>query len=216
MRQLQLFTLFISMVVLHSCASLTGFEDGRTNGEENHTILASFNAIQSPNFNEDDTDVSDSGTYPNIEAVWRYGFTEKLDLGLKLNTFFNFAANVKYQVAGDRTSKYAMSLGTELGTFAFIGLWNVQIPLYTSMQLNEKTTLYVTPRYITQFGTANDLNTDGHINYFGGNTGLLFGRKHKFGVDIGYNYLSAANGNGGSLLSFGVGGKFYFGPTAGK
>lgn len=206
----------LAVLILHSCASLTGFEDGRTNGEENHTVLVSLNGIQSPNFNDSNSDVSDNGTYPNIEAVWRYGFTEKLDLGLKANTFFNFAANVKYQVAGDRNSKYAMSLGTELGTFGFIGLWNVQLPIYTSMQLNEKTTLYVTPRYIAQFGSGSEFNTDGHINYFGGNTGLLFGRKHKFGVDIGYNYLRAGNDNGGSLLNFGVGGKFYFGPTAGR
>ena len=61
------------------------------------------------------------------------------------------------------------------------------------------------PGIFFQFATG-DLSTN--ISYLGGNTGLLFGRKHKFGFDLGYYNLTDFDGSGVNLLTIGIGGKF--------
>ncbi|MBK8109764.1 MAG: hypothetical protein IPK46_05190 [Saprospiraceae bacterium] len=87
-------------------------------------------------------------------------------------------------------------------------MWNAQVPLYFSVHPSEKFTWYLTPRYIFQFA-AGDLSTT--IHYYGGNTGVLFGRKNKFGFDLGYYQLSNFSSSAVDLITVGIGGRFVFG-----
>jgi len=203
-----------SIMILSSCASLTGFQDGRTVGEENGEGSISLNFTQGPTLGEigDTLDAQNAVrlAFPNIELGGRYGILDKLDLTVKVNTNLNFAMGAKYQLLGDRKSVFAMAAGAEAGTFGlFLGIWNLQVPLYFSYHPREAISLYFSPRYVYQFNTFGEILSS--WNYLGGNAGLLIGRKHKFGVDIGYYRVNIANTDILGLLNIGVGGKFFFG-----
>ncbi len=215
MKQLLFLLLFgtIIALVLPSCASLTGFQDGHTVGKDNGEFYGSFNLSTSPNFNdwEDDTTVVNvpTLTFPSLEFGGRYGVAEKVDVTLRLNTNLNVGIGAKFQVVGDRESSFAMALGAEVGSFGLVlGLLNVQIPVYMSVHPSESFSWYITPRYIRQFSTF--AGVENGLSYFGGNTGLLFGKRNKFGLDLGYYRLGGVDNSIG-LLQFGVGGRFAFG-----
>ena len=177
-----------SLLLLSSCASLTGYQTGRTVGENNWEILASLNASQSPEFLDieiDSADIINRIGFPNIELGGRYGITEDLDIGLRMNSNFNMMADVKYQVAGGKDQPVALAVGGGVATFGlFSALWNVQIPVYCSIHPSEKFSISIMPRYIYQF-TAGDLGLTG-VSYVGGNLGILVGKSPQFGIDIGY------------------------------
>jgi hypothetical protein len=194
-----------------NCASLTGFQTGRTVGQENGELLISINASQTPEFDFDGNDTTDVDNFyfPNLEVSGRYGIIEKLDIGLRVNTNFNLAFDAKYQVIGDRYSPVAVAVGGGVGTFGlFAALWNVQIPVYFSIHPSEMVDIYITPRYIAQFA-AGDFS--GSLSYLGGNAGIMFGKRTKFGIDAGLYNVSAVNQDLLPILTFGIGAKIPFG-----
>lgn len=209
---------FFIIVLFSSCASLTGFQDGRAVGEGNGEAMISLNASQSPSFIdlEETIDGTTGETFdiprflfPNIELGGRYGIADDLDVTLKLNTNLNISAGIKYQILGDRFSKYALGTGLEVGSFGLItGLFNTQIPLYASIHPTESFAFYLSPRFIYQFSSIGGLIG---WNYIGGNTGLLFGSKHKFGLDFGYYQVGTSSTARIGLVTVGIGGKFFFG-----
>lgn len=197
-----------------NCASLTGFQDGRTVGQNNGEFSASLNFAQSPDFNdwEDQADtIADIPNifFGNIELGGRYGLAEKVDLTFRFNTTLNVGIGAKFQVVGDRESPVALALGAEIGSFGLVsGLWNVQVPVYFSLHPQENFAWYLSPRYIHQFESYS--GADFSLSYVGGNTGLLFGKRHKFGLDVGY-YRVGTDGESVGALQFGLGGRFAFG-----
>ncbi len=210
------FSIYIAIAItalfFSGCASLTGFQDGRAVGEGNGEISASLSLSQSPDFKIDDFDSDSSDNsfpnlyFPNLEAGGKYGITNKLDFIFKVNSTFNLNAGVKYQLIGDQESLFAFGVGAEAGTFAIISqLWNIQIPLYASLHPTEKFGVYFSPRYIYQFNAFAGIKG---WNYLGGNFGILFGNKHKFGLDISYYKVNTSGLVSSNLLSFGFGGRF--------
>lgn len=204
-----LFALSIS-VLFSSCASLAGFQDAKTIGENNGEVVASLNFSQSPDFIglRDSSGASSIPflVFPNIELGGRYGVLENLDVTLKMNTNLNLAIGAKYQFLGDQNSVFNMATGLDFGSFGlFSGLWNVQVPLYMSVHPKENLSIYLAPRYIYQFSSYGNLI---HWNYVGGNFGLLFGKKNKFGLDVGLYGVGTKYTQRHPLFTFGVGGKF--------
>lgn len=197
-----------------NCASLTGFQDGRTVGQNNGEFSASLNFAQSPDFNDWEDQNDSFGIiprifFPSIELGGRYGIAEKVDLTLRLNTTLNIGLGAKFQVVGDRESQVALALGAEVGSISLIsGLWNVQIPVYFSLHPQENFAWYLSPRYIYQFESYS--GADFSLSYVGGNTGLLFGKRHKFGLDFGY-YRVGSEGDNIGIVQFGFGGRFALG-----
>ena len=191
-----------------NCASLTGFESGKTVGEGNGFFSASLNATRTPDFDLELSDSTDlSFFFPNIEIGGRYGIIDKLDMGMKANTNLNVMLDAKYQLLGDENSKAAMSIGLGGGTFGLVSsLWNIQIPAYFSFHPSEKVAFYVNPRYVVQFAAGNlDI---GALNYFGGNAGLLLGEKVKFGLDAGFYNVRSTDDDSfefDNLMTFGLG-----------
>jgi hypothetical protein len=200
--------LFAAVVLLSSCASLTGLQDGRTLGRDAGELAVSLNLSQTPDFDENIT--VDGFWAPMVEFGGRYGLSDRVDIGGRFNTNGNVALNGKVQLLGDReVSKSALALGVEFGSFGFkSGLLNVQIPLYFSVHPTPNFAWLLSPRYIRQFGVA-DENTTG-INYMGANTGVLFGTRVRMGLEVGYFVASNGDGNTG-LFQIGLGGRFAIG-----
>jgi hypothetical protein len=211
---LPFFALVALSLLLSNCASLTGLQDGRTVGKGNGEMSVSINASQTPDFNKW-KDQIDTITkipryfFPNFEFGGRYGVADNIDITLRLNTNLNVGLGAKFQVIGDRESAVALSLGAEVGSFGLVtGLWNVQVPVFFSVHPTPKFAWYLTPRYIRQFEVYSGVS--GGLNYVGANTGLLFGEKNKFGLDLGYYNLSSGGISTG-MLQIGIGGRFAFG-----
>lgn len=200
-------------LVCSGCATLTGYQDGKTLSEGVTEINVSLNVGQSQPFNVEEDEFLDTFNrifFPNIELSVRHGISEKLDAIVRLSTTSNIGAGFKYQLLGDHFSDYGIAVGAELQNWGFLvsQLWNIQIPLYTSIHPTEKVAIYFTPRYIYQFSSFGGRE---NWHYLGGNLGILLGRKHKFAIDAAYYRLGAEKISSVGLLSFGVGGKFVFG-----
>ena len=212
MTKIQLHLLgFISILILWtSCASVTGFQDGRTLGKEKIELSSSLNFSRSPKLaNTDDGDWDDLENifWPNVEVGGRYGVLEDLDINFRFNTSANISAGVKYQLYGGKDSPIAFSLGGEVGSIGFLALWNPQLPAYFSYHPSEKIALYLSPRYIYQFSSY--VGSGYGINYLGFNTGFLVGKRNKFGLDIGYYSLGNRSASTWiDLLQIGFGGRF--------
>lgn len=211
MKNLLFYSLCLSVLIMFtsSCASLTGFEEGRTVGEGNSELIFSGNLTSVPDLLDDDpSNTLEDLSFPNIEVSYKYGVSEKFDVGLRANTTFAVSGFGKYQLVGDKSSSFALSGGLEIGTFAGI-TYTFGVPIYTSFYLTDAITLNVNPRFLYQLPIAAN-SLDG-ITYLGGNVGLLFGRKNKFGIDFGFYGLGGLAGDGRNLTTIGVGGKFKFG-----
>lgn len=217
MNKLTQIGLFIIGLALFNigCASLTGYQDGKTIGKDNGEVMASLNYSQSPdlvnlNDNKDSFGVNlPYLSFPNIEISGRYGVLENLDISMKVNTNINLSVGGKYQFIGDKSSEYALAAGLDIATFGLLGgLWNLQIPVYGSYHPKNNISLYVSPRYVYQFSQFGGISG---WNYLGGNFGVLFGKKNKFGIDFGYYKVGTLSTNSLGMFTFGIGGKFAFG-----
>lgn len=200
---------FMATLFLSSCASLTGFEEGKTLGEENAEFGISANYTSAPNLFDDELEADSiigAIGFPNIELNYKYGVMENLDVGIKLSTNFNSSAYAKYQVVGDKSSKLALSPGFEVGTILGAA-YSVGVPIYASYYPTPNFAINVNPRFMYQSITG---DVASGATYLGGNLGLMFGKKHKFGLDFGY-YNVGSDGNNNTLVTFGIGGKFRFG-----
>lgn len=215
-----LLTALAGWLLASGCATITGFQTGRTVGEDAGEVSLSLNFANAANFDTDDgnnneDEILQSATLGFLELGGRYGVSEKVDIGLRLNTTLNFLTDVKVQVVGDQFSPFAMSLGAGFGGFGFISgggmLLNFQVPVYTSYHPSDNFAVYLSPRYIGQFATA--LNeTSGLLNYYGANAGFEVGGKTRFGFDVGYYGLSGADSEVSSnIFQLGLGMKFRFG-----
>lgn len=208
MKKLFAFTsAFCLLLMMNSCVSLTGLEEGRSLGQDNSEFGVSANLVAAPDLLGDDADITEAIDFiPVIEATYKFGITEKLDIGGRVGTNLNIGANAKYQLVGDRYSQFALAPGLEIATFAGLG-YAVHIPVYASIHPTDFLSINLAPRFVYQFplGTASV-----GVNYIGGNGGLLIGKRHKFGIDVGYYSVGRA-GQRATLLTFGVGGKFRFG-----
>jgi hypothetical protein len=204
---------YILIVVLilgtTSCVSLSGFEEGRSLKEEQSSIQVNFNTMQVSDVTS--SDIIDLSFFPNLEVGYKYGFSGKFDLGVKANTFGNMGVNAKYQILGDQRSDFAMALGTEFNSFLGLGLFNAHVPLYMSYYPSEKWTFNIAPRYVVQFGSGFGDDLIRAINYLGGNAGVMFGSKHKVGLDIGYHQLFGPENITTGMLNIGIGAKFLIG-----
>jgi hypothetical protein len=194
------------LLFISSCASISGFEEGRSLGEGNGEFIISANVINVPgilNLDDDEEDISEDFSFPNIDLSYKYGVTDKLDVGGRLTSNLNAGVFVKYQLVGDQSSRFALGTGLEAATTLGL-LYNVQIPINMSFYPSAGVCFNVAPRGIFQFATGDFSES---ITYLGGNFGVLFGKRNKFGIDIGYYKVDGD----ATLLTYGIGGKFRMG-----
>lgn len=201
--------LLCGILTLPSCVSVSGFHTGRTIEEKSGEISLGLNLTRSPDFFNDTEEDIPNVFFPILELGGRYGVAKNIDVGLRVNSALNFLIDGKFQVVGDQESEFAVALGAGFGGFGIVSsagaLLNFQVPVYTSFHPKENIHIYFSPRYIGQFGTTIGEST-GLINYLGGNTGVLFGTKTKFGIDLGVFNISENGDNiNTTLINIGFG-----------
>lgn len=203
-----IFILFgFAILTFSSCVSLTGLEEGKTLGEGNSEFGAGIAYTVAPDILDDEGEgFNESIGYPTIDLTYKRGILDKFDIGARITSSFSAGLFLKYQILGDQSSKFAMAPGLDVSTFAGL-TYAVQIPLNMSFHPTESFSILLAPRFIYQ-GATGDLTTG--VNYFGGNTGILFGKRHKFGLDFGYYTVGSGDARS-TLVNIGLGGKFRFG-----
>lgn len=196
---------FPCALMLTSCAQLSSFQTGRTSGKGNGeagTALSASGITQA-------FDAEASATFFIVEAFGRYGIAENFDIGLKLSTGLTGVIDFKYQIAGDKTSPFAMSVGPGIGfqgDIAGTSLLQLHLPLHMSYHPSERMAIYASPRYISQVITGG-----GSANYFGSSLGFETGEKVRFVLEASYFRLlndREVDGLGIGLFQFGGGLKF--------
>ncbi|HNR05694.1 MAG TPA: hypothetical protein PKM27_00180 [Saprospiraceae bacterium] len=175
--------LFISILVLGSCAQISTFQTARTTPKNEGEIGLSLGiAGISESFGTDE-----SFALPNLEFWGRYGLGQKTDLGIKISTGLSGVIDVKQQLVGDQTSKFALAVGPGLGIQGIVldeVLFQAHLPVHLSYHPGERTAWYLTPRYVYQ-GVVGE----GGLNYLGTSLGVLFGRNIKFGLEYSFSKI---------------------------
>lgn len=167
--------LFATLLLLlfSSCASISSFQTARTTPKDEGEFGVSLDiAGVSGTF-----DSNESFAVPNLSLWGRYGVGTKTDIGLKFNTSLNVLFDLKQQIVGDQSSKFALALGGGIGAFPIGKIYlQYHIPLYLSFHPRENFAWYLTPKYSNMF----------NVGYAGSSIGLLFGKNTKFGMDVSY------------------------------
>jgi len=207
------------LLTLCGCLSYTSYEDGKTLGKGKIEATPALNIHQAPSitFFENDKKLEDIPiiTYPTIGMSFKKGIGNKTDLYGKVATNLGFNAGIKHNLMGNESTSFALAMGADVGLLIIPGLFqddytipNIQLPIYTSYHTSEKFAAYLTPRYVYQFRHDKDSQ---HYNYFGGNFGILFGKKNKIGIDMGIYNVQVKDLGRLHIFNIGVGGKFIFG-----
>ncbi|HMR87260.1 MAG TPA: hypothetical protein PKD51_03865 [Saprospiraceae bacterium] len=213
--------LFLPLLLLtfSGCLSFISYEDGKTIGKSKIEATSSLNIHQAPSIyfyeNAKKMEAMSIFEYPNIATSIKYGIGNKTDLYGKFSTNLGLSVGFKHNLLGDRSSRFAIATGAEIGIL--IKPWlsqdafsipNIQIPIYTSYHTSDKFAAYLTPRYVYQFKFIDEVSD---FNYFGGNFGILYGTKHKIGIDMGIYGVQVKDLGRLHIFNIGVGGKFMFG-----
>ena len=127
-------------------------QSGRTLGENNVElgINGSYGKYSETSVIDEK---GDSDYKPLIAIRGQYGFSRKLDLGVRIDQTKFLGGLIKYQFVGSNKSSFATSIGLEagfnLGAFLFGNLTSfLTIPLYLSYHPKSYISIYLTPRYL--------------------------------------------------------------------
>ena len=177
------------------CLSLTSLQSGRTAGKDNFNLVVSGtygNPLEVP---PGDRDSSNAMPLPVFGIDVQSGLGEKTDLGVHLDIATYLGAGLKRQLLGNSDSRFAASIGAEVGInmgYLLLGGRNYYftMPLYTSYELAENFTLCVSPRFLYQDGKYRGILSSSTQVYYqsrarlGMSWGFLWGRTTKFGLEI--------------------------------
>lgn len=142
--------------------------------------------------------------YPHIDLKYRYGITERLDLGVRMSSSFNIGAFAKFNIWDSEEKKMAIGGGLEFGS-TLASSFETHIPLYFSYYPNNNVTLNFSPRLIRL--EVQGLSRSRTYTYLGGNMGILIGRGNsRLGLDFGF--FNSIVGRKSYLVTAGVGAKF--------
>lgn len=192
---------FIMIIpLLTSCLSLNSHQTGRTLGKDKGVMFVTANVgtLGSDSYSSE----LDSASVYVFEFGSRFGMSDRIDIGYKINSALQATFSGKYQYTGTKTSLFASSVGIDFG----VGLicYNGSVVSYNSIHLyNDIITLTFTPRYVHlgSFDFVDKLNEEddkeeednddinlrglsGFNNIYGYSGGLMLGRKHKISFEL--------------------------------
>ena len=172
---------------------MNGFEEGRALGKGNTELTLSASYAELANYHtytEGRDDVPKRFKMPVLEGNVKLGVSDRWDVGGKFNSSLNLALYYRHQMIGDQTSRFALSSGLEI-SMAMPSAFTVQVPVFMTYYFNEKLALNVAPRGVYLFGSEKIdgeeslFSSDAETTFLGGNLGLLYGKKVKYGIDLG-------------------------------
>jgi len=204
----------VTALLLSGCVSMSSMQTGRTVGQGNTEINVGGSGVKYGFVLGSETTDTASVSAPMLEADFRYGVTDKLDVGGKVSLLGTSGLYGKYQFLGDRESVLAGSVGAGFGYLqlgassgiddASFSIFDLTVPVYFSVHPAKWIGIYATPRY-----TMRIIGKDSS-HWFGGTGGIRLG--NRFGGFAEYSLFtsSAATVNLSQVafgLSFGLGGK---------
>lgn len=180
----KLFTLLCVILLMQSCVSNKAFQTARTTPKGEFGGGLGMTIQGGDVYFEEDESISAGGF--TLEAFARVGLSDKADMGLNISLIGTSGADVKFQIAGDATSKFAASIGGGFGVLAFDiddgtgGVTDLYVPAYLSLYPNEAIGVYFSPRYTLR------VFNDNRENYLGGILGFRVGvEKAAFFMEFG-------------------------------
>lgn len=186
------------MFLFSSCVSLNNFQSAKT--LEKGEIEIGMGGSVGSTFDLDGEDVDTVNgviqrgiPFSDITLFGRYGLAEKLDFGLRGSSIGDFGVDFKYMAIGNQNSTFAFSPGLAIGSnIYYLGvsrMFQVEVPLHTSIDLSDNFTLFITPRYVGQNMVFTIFDNVPWVNYAGGSFGFEVGNELIF--SLGLNYLKA-------------------------
>ncbi len=195
---MKFFYFALLLILFSGCANLNSLQGGKTLPKDTFEItpivgLGTFEEAE--NFYEDRNEFV---AIPNCGLRVKYGFTDKIDAGITADLSSNFGLTGKYHVLGKKNSKFNSSIGFDFGANLIVFsygtlLYYYSVPLYFSYDFKSTFSFYLTPRYINNSGyriisrTNKNSSNDISLNRATISYGALFGKKHKFGLEISNN-----------------------------
>ncbi len=193
---------FILVLTLSSCAQLSLFQDAKTAGKGNITVgghLSGYGVTGEENGSFDQI------ILPSIVVHGGYGVTERLDLQLSASMAGSLLFAPKYQILGNRTSKWAMAVnpGGEVHFGDFddrnIGVFRMHLSSIGSYHPSDKMSIFVEPRYIVQYQNRRDVDI-----FYGTNAGIQLKISEMADFSIGSS-LFRVNDSNQLLFQLGLG-----------
>lgn len=191
----QLFVLALSIpIFLSSCISGSTLQTARTVGQGNSEANVGFSGV-SYGFSVDDGKDTISVSSPLMEIDYRYGVTDKLDIGARLSLIGTSGLYAKYQFLGNSESKIAGSAGLNLSYIQLSGgtsgnevdytVVDFTIPAYFSVHPASWVGIYASPRYTLR-------SAGGSISHwYGGTGGIRLGKR--FGGFFEYSLFAGSS-----------------------
>lgn len=188
MRKVTAYAVFF--LSLSGCVSLNSHQTGRTLGKGNkqQLVSANFGSLNSSSY----------GRFLIVEAGMYWGVSEHIDLGLRMNASTLTTGSVKLQVAGDKKSRFASSLGVEGGfsplevlifslssEFRYSYAW--ALSSYSTYYVNERFSVSLSPRFMLLRGAGQEHNFNGYAVSF------TFGKTRTFSVELAQFVLQGDN-----------------------
>lgn len=204
--KLKILILTIACIILHSCTQTSLLQDARTEGKGNGSMAAVLSAYGT-------TEASDvAAVIPFLYVQGSYGLAEKIDLQLSLSSGGNVLISPKFQIIGNQTSKFALSLnpgfeyqaGSDDGNIIF----RTQYGFISSFHPTEKLSIFLEPKMISQY------SGEERFNFPGASLGLKFPLGDRFDLSIGGGLFQVRNIDDGInnaiLYNFGLGARYKF------
>ena len=205
--------IILSLIILGTfsgCIPFIKMESGRVIGKNKSAVGIMGTSYQ---LSESET----SPLIPYFEAQAKFGITEKFELSGGFNSIGFLILNTKYQLIGDQTSLFALSLGLGGSSLLFLPVregrrsdikrnLNLSVPLYTSIHFGEEIYFFFTPQLSRQiiFDDSGD-----NINFFGISSGLgvyvLSGE-----INLGAGYFVPVGDLHGRVTQIGVSYRYMF------
>lgn len=173
-------------MMLSSCISMSSMQTARTLGQGNTEGAIGVSRVKYEFVSAEDT-ISEKSYTGEID--YRYGITDKLDVGVKASLIGTSGAYAKYQFLGDNKSPFAGSVGAGLGFLTIESgqgefatkskTTDFSIPLFFSYHPNDWLALYTSPRYtLRNIKNSDASGSEGSTDHwYGATTGIRLGER---------------------------------------
>jgi len=177
---------FVSLlVVLPGCPSFTSHQTAEVLDKDEIEWGQSFSTLVIPittHTYDMDGNVTgtkeDTITLPTLqETLFRFGFNESMDVGIKVTNFFWFEGDVKFQLmkSGDDTNNFSLAISPSITYSAALQKYGLSV--IASKRMSGKSVLYGSLKYnyFAGLDSSNDnLDGFGEGSYFSASAGFSF------------------------------------------